>query len=129
MPGLYHPRPSIFEAKGGGPNRGLHLRSTPLLVGLEEPLCAHIAREIFHGGYGDVHIVIRGVDDVPVAVGYTDVGRCAAAVLAEEDQVTGLGRPYDRRAHGPLSGWRVWQRNAELRVDRRRKGGAVYPGA
>src|SRR5215204_1811943 len=64
-----------------------------------------------------------------VAIGYTDVGRHAAAVLAPEDQVACLGGPRDRSAHTHLTGRRVGQNIPELLIDRRREGGAVHRAA
>src|SRR5215204_6909089 len=64
-----------------------------------------------------------------VAIGYTDVGGHAAAVLAPEDQVACLGGPRDRSAHTHLTGRRVGQNIPELLIDRRREGGAVHCAA
>jgi len=66
------------------------------LGGLEQSPRAHVARDVVDGSYGNVHEVIRGVDGVSVALGYTDVDQCSASVFGPKDQVARPGGAGDR---------------------------------
>src|SRR5918992_18980 len=66
---------------------------------LEKPPRPDVAGYVVYAGDGHL-IMDLGVDGSPVAHGYADVGDISAAVLAPEEQVSGLGSTVDR---GPVA--------------------------
>src|SRR5687768_16985982 len=66
---------------------------------LEKPPRPYVAGYLVYAGDGHL-IMDLGVDGSPVAHGYADVGDVSAAVLAPEEQVSGLGSTVDR---GPVA--------------------------
>src|SRR5215212_11006121 len=96
-------------------------RHTPL----ENPPRPHVTVYVVDGGDRHFTGVVGGVDGGSVAHGYAHVGEVPAAVLAPEEQVSGLWGTADRDtvAHLPARG--IGQRDAELLEDQHREAGAV----